>query len=746
MLEKIKDLYMNNTKKLVLITILALLAIVLLSTGIVTQINKNIENKKAEEIEEFAYQIYKVNGKRGTALIVFYNENGINTVTYKNEDNTELTIYGNGKNKVAIDYEMEEFNTYEFKTSYMNGEEKTFTIDFEIPRIQGLYTLKNGVYVNEPDISTGFVKEKTRYLYLNDEQNLVPGNWIVGDAPENWYDYANQQWANIYVESEGLESYYVWIPRYCYKVDTENSVTGNERMDIKFINVYNEYIDSATGEKTSWDDLEKEGYQIPEAFSWDAQYGKVSNDMNIPHIIPGYWISKYQLAGLASYTIDYSAIVNLTSIEVTNIKLNTSKTIAQYIYAMDGIEYHREVAATSSGYTFENVPEGNKTVNVTILDENGEIIGSMTKTFEVAEPNAPDLTGFDPDTTFYVYWDEDGNEHNEVPISMDAPKEWYNYTIANWANIVSRNDGLETYYVWIPRYSYKLNNVSQRSYIKFLEGTTTTVDAEYQIPEAFWWDNDGDGERDEGEELTGYWITKYQLTSEESTPRMDAQMSAGSNLIRIKDITGTLIAEAETNGTNVKYEYYLNGEYKREGTSSTENYVYEGLTENTTYTITIIARNKDTNEYIGAVTKKITTIDAYAPDVSEFNKDETYYVTYDNEGNETRTPLTEDVPSDWYDYSDQKWANIVTTANGTETYFVWIPRYEYKILSDRTNLSTANRRVDVNFITTEITNSNCTAGYKVPEAFWWDNNSDGVQDEGEQLKGYWISKYQLSSN
>ena len=157
MVDKIKNLCKNNIKKLVLIIVLALLAIILLSTGIIMQIGKNIENKKAEEIEEFAYQIYKVNGKRGTALIVFYNENGINTVTYKKEDNTDFIIYGNGKNKVAIDYEMEEFNTYEFKTSYMNGEEKTFTIDFEIPRIHGLYTLKNGVYVNEPDISTGFI-------------------------------------------------------------------------------------------------------------------------------------------------------------------------------------------------------------------------------------------------------------------------------------------------------------------------------------------------------------------------------------------------------------------------------------------------------------------------------------------------------------------------------------------------------------------------------------------------------------
>ena len=44
----------------------------------------------------------------------------------------------------------------------------------------------------------------------------------------------------------GIENYYVWIPRYCYKIDTQNSVPGNERMDVKFINTYNEYIDGET--------------------------------------------------------------------------------------------------------------------------------------------------------------------------------------------------------------------------------------------------------------------------------------------------------------------------------------------------------------------------------------------------------------------------------------------------------------------------------------------------------------------
>lgn len=577
--------------------------------------------------------------------------------------------------------------------------------------VNGNYELVNGVYLCTPQLNAGWSKDNTRYVKLKGD-NLVPGKWINKKPDDDWYDYKNNNWANIYVETSGIESYYVWIPRYVYKVDSENSVAGNERMDVKFVDAENNYIDAETEEKLTWEELQAQGYQLPEAFTFDEQD------------LPGYWMSKYQLSDLTTYTIDFSTTATVSSITIKDIKTNASEEIAKYTYAINGTIVHE--STTPEEYTVKNLAKGNKAVNVTALNANGEIIGSMTRKYETADVNEPDVSSFDKETTFYVYWDENGKEHNEIPISKEAPKEWYDYTTANWANIVTRNDGLETYYVWIPRYQYMLDNTSQRSYVKFIKGIGTETDSGYKIPEAFTFD---------GQELTGYWITKYQLTQEESEQRINAEMAAGSNLIRIRDITGTAIDEAKTNGVNVKYEYYINGDKKHEGTDSAENYVFEGLTANTTYGVNIIARNKDTDEFIAAVTKKISTIDANTPDVSSFNQDTTYYVYYEGD-EEKRVSIKEKAPAKWYDYSNQNWANIVTTANNTETYFVWIPRYEYKILSDRTNLSTANRRIDVTFIPTSVTNSNCSKGYKVPEAFTFD---------GQELAGYWISKYQLGN-
>lgn len=492
----------------------------------------------------------------------------------------------------------------------------------------------------------------------------------------------------------------------------------------------------------TWDELSSQGYQLPEAFTWKYK----NTEANL--IIPGYWLSKYQLSTLEQYKIDYNLIATSAKFNVSAFTNNVTSIATSYTYAING-----KIVNTSSAlenYDFENTtPEKTNYINITALNENGEIVGSMTKELELTNVNAPDLTGLDKDTTFYVYWDSEGNEHNETPISMEPPKEWYNYSYSQWANIVARNDGLETYYVWIPRYQYSLDQTSQRSNVKFIEGIGTNADIGYQIPEAFTWVN----QAGETVELSGYWLTKYQLSSEAQNLPLDAELSASGNTIKVKDITGTKITNVLQNNINLKIEYYLNGEKIHEGTNALENYIYTNLELNTTYTVNIILRNANTNEYIGAITKKQTTQEANAPVLTGLNETMTYYVFYDDEGNETIGELVKqdgsNMPENWYNYSDSKWANIVVT-NGTvengkitgatqTNYFTWIPRYEYRILADRANLNTSNRRTEVNFISG--VNQAKTVGYQIPEAFTWINQAG----QTVQLAGYWLSKYQLSN-
>ncbi len=521
----------------------------------------------------------------------------------------------------------------------------------------------------------------------------------------------------MYVESEGIESYYVWIPRYVYKV------VENERTDVKFVDLNNNYTNGDNNRVTNWETLQRQGYKVPEAF----YYGDSDNPQeNIA--IPGYWMSKYQLSDLDGYILDYSTTATPSTMTIKEIKTNTKKAIAKYTYAINGkIIYESK---TPENYTIKDLMKGNKVLNVTALDENGNIIGSMTRIFETADVNPPDLTGFDKDTTFYVYWDENGIEHNEIPIREAAPEEWYDYSIRSWANIVTRNNGLESYFVWIPRYQYTLDNVNQKSYVKFIKGIETKNDSGYQIPEAFTW-----GDNNE-KQLTGYWIAKYQLSTE-ILPKMNAEMTSGENEIRIQDITGTSII------SGLKYEYYIDGRKVHEGNNAKEHYIYENLKGNQVYTINIIARNASTNAFVAAVTKKVETVRGNPPDLRGYKESMTYYVLYDNNGNMTIGDNIKNdgrnIPENWYNYSTRKWANIVVTdgkvQNGQITgetfknYFVWIPRYQY-------SLNTVDQRTNVKFI--DGIGTETKSGYQIPEAFTWGDNNE------KQLTGYWISKYQLS--
>ena len=155
---------------------------------------------------------------------------------------------------------------------------------------------------------------------------------------------------------------------------------------------------------------------------------------------------------------------------------------------------------------------------------------------------------------------------------------------------------------------------------------------------------------------------------------------------------------------------------------------------------------------LGSVVKQISTIDANKPELTGFNADQTYYVLYDSDGNETIGDKIKNngnnASSNWYNYSESKWANIVVTdgkvKNGqiTEatktTYFTWIPRYEFKITSSQ-QAQPATARTEVRFL--QGTSKDTDVGYQIPDAFWFDKDSNGTEDDGEQLTGYWAMKY-----
>ncbi len=150
--------------------------------------------------------------------------------------------------------------------------------------------------------------------------------------------------------------------------------------------------------------------------------------------------------------------------------------------------------------------------------------------------NSPNISGFNVENTYYVTWKTTApyqiNETNT--INNAPPSGWSNYNGKEWANIKTTGGGNDCYWVWIPRYAYKVptrGNTAQTIEIAFLRDTGSTIDdvidetkkteietaggfkttatpGNWVIHPAF--TNAGNGEFGE---LTGIWVAKYEASS-----------------------------------------------------------------------------------------------------------------------------------------------------------------------------------------------------------------------------------------
>lgn len=148
-----------------------------------------------------------------------------------------------------------------------------------------------------------------------------------------------------------------------------------------------------------------------------------------------------------------------------------------------------------------------------------------------------------------------------------------------------------------------------------------------------------------------------------------------------------------------------------------------------------------------------TTV-ANAPDTSRFNTSNTYYVAWDLTSSpytiQESNNLTQTAPSNWYDYTEgvNHWANVKTTGGENDCYWVWIPRYAYKVPTKGGTAET----IEVKFLqgktnkpideTTEITNTTPIPGEWVVHPAFTDAGNGGF---GE-LTGIWVAKYEASSS
>ena len=181
-----------------------------------------------------------------------------------------------------------------------------------------------------------------------------------------------------------------------------------------------------------------------------------------------------------------------------------------------------------------------------------------------------------------IYWDKDGNE---IEVTADNQDNWYDYSAQKWANAVTKdsNGNVTGYWVWIPRYAYKIESGRYTSTVgkisvKFLQGTTNKDESNAEISTAYpettgatmsayvvhpsfingTLNHYMNGEWDK--EISGYWVAKYP---------------AGFQANTITNNNGTLSTTISNSSDTVVYS---NKNYTSYNANMTTNALSQNLT------------------------------------------------------------------------------------------------------------------------------------------------------------------------
>ena len=191
----------------------------------------------------------------------------------------------------------------------------------------------NGGYIESKGVNAPVLKDGMELVTYNEETK----NWDTNNSSSS-YDYVagegtednnSSRWANAKLTIDGVDSYFVWIPRYAYKITYNNpdNISEGGTIDVKFlIGTTDQYYDengklqTAKRATTGHEDTTSDYYVHP-AFTNNVDLGGWRNELT------GIWVGKYE-----SSLVNKSDRSNIVTNDDTtgNILLseNTDKAIA----------------------------------------------------------------------------------------------------------------------------------------------------------------------------------------------------------------------------------------------------------------------------------------------------------------------------------------------------------------------------------------------------------------------------------
>ena len=180
------------------------------------------------------------------------------------------------------------------ETENFRKEEENILNDYE----NYLSKYANGGYVESKGVNAPVLGENMKLVSYNEETKTWKENnstssydYVAGTETE---DNNKSRWANAVVTIHGVESYFVWIPRYAYKITytNPNNISEGGVIDIKFLKGTSNIATDGTVCKYADDEtLNKEiDYIIHPAFTSNVNLGGWDSE------VLGIWVGKYEAA------------------------------------------------------------------------------------------------------------------------------------------------------------------------------------------------------------------------------------------------------------------------------------------------------------------------------------------------------------------------------------------------------------------------------------------------------------------
>ena len=287
-----------------------------------------------------------------------------------------------------------------------------------------------------------------------------------------------------------------------------------------------------------------------------------------------------------------------------------------------------------------------------VTDDEGNVIG--TTNYYMC---TPDLSGFNASTTYYVSFSDLENVNtlvilNKIEDAYTYTNAWYDYPNKNWANVLTLNDEIMTYWVWVPRFAYNEtgfieDTLDGRTFLNMehdASGNWSDLEVVFVDTENHYYEDgvakdlgDGwvvpDGFTFDGQELPGFWMSKYEV-QENSGNNGDFYVTASVDAIGIS-------TSDSKNGET--YSVYIDA--SDTAVLNTTLNTARGITSladgtaiqpDTTYLVSIYDKYG-----IRKWTQSVHTL-TYQPeeeiyanisvDISGFQSDSSYFVLYDQKG------------------------------------------------------------------------------------------------------------------